>query len=73
MARDTEIWVHPVTSGREAPSDRLATWRFRVFLLLLAVGVAIGAWAVYQALTGSLDTGGGITGALGSRLGGGPL
>ena len=57
MARETpELWVHPVTHGAEATSDRLAVWRFRLVLLVLLLGVAALFFLVISHLQGGTDS-----------------
>lgn len=48
-----ETWVRPPLLGREAPSARLALWRFRLVLLLLLVVLVVLLVKAYQQITGA--------------------
>ncbi len=48
-----ENYVRPPLLGREAPSRRLAVWRFRALALLVAAALVVVVIAIYQRLSGA--------------------
>ncbi len=48
-----EQYVRPPLVCREAPSRRLAVWRFRLLALLIAAGLVFVVVLVYQRLSGA--------------------
>ena len=48
-----EHYVRPPLVAREAPSRRAAQCRFRLVFGLVLLGIAVGVFFLYRALTGS--------------------
>jgi hypothetical protein len=52
-----ERYVRPPLSGPEAPSGRLAVWRFRLVLLVLFAALVAGIFFLVRAFVGGPDEG----------------
>ena len=52
-----EDYVRPPLVAVEPGSDRLAAWRFRLVFGLVLLGILVGVFFLYRALTGSTGEG----------------
>ena len=52
-----EDYVRPPLVAVEPGSDRLAAWRFRLVFGLVLLGLLVGVFFLYRALTGSTGEG----------------
>ena len=57
LRESRESYIHPPLVAAEPRSDRLAAWRFRIVFGLVLVGLVVGVFFLYRALTGGTGEG----------------